>query len=677
MLFSSGDCEAAGNQGMKGGRSSIMDLSLYSDLFLDESREHLDSLNDHLLLLEKDPTKTSVLNEIFRSAHTLKGMAATMRLEKTTALTHEMETALSFLKEGTVAVTPQVIDLLLKCLDNLNLMVDSYAERGTEPDISLQVIDDLRKLEKCAQHHEQPESNDRLPSAAKDVGENMYTTYCLKIELEPGTVMKSVRVFMVFRCLEEFGQIIKCVPPVQDLEEEKFDNCFEIVLLSQNNAEKIKADMEEISEVKSVSLVELDPGRSSSPQQLSAPGKIRAQASKGTEGGQDAEPQNLFNSHHLKTVRVVIDRLDSMMNLAGELVINKTRLQQISADYRLEDLLEAIEQMGRLTNGLQSLVMKLRMMPIKQVFNRFPRMVRDLSHELDKNVELVLEGEETELDRTVLEEIGEPLVHLIRNALDHGIETAAARAKQGKPKEAVLRLAARQEGNNVIIEVEDDGAGMDIAEIRKKAVGRGFLTSQEEELLDDKAVLGVIFQQGFSTNNVIDDISGRGIGMDVVKSKIESLNGAIGIDTKAGKGTKFSISLPLTLAIVQALLVTVGEEQYAIPIHSIEQTAFLYPEHIKTIQNQEVMLLREKVIPIVRIARLFDVPDLQKNEELFVVIVRKGEQRWGLVVDQLVGQQEIVIKPLGNLLSGIPGIAGATILGNGQVSIILDVNSLV
>ena len=643
-----------------------MDLSLYSDLFLDESREHLDSLNDHLLLLEKDPTKTSVLNEIFRSAHTLKGMAATMRLEKTTALTHEMETALSLLKEGTVAVTPQVIDLLLKCLDNLHLMVDSYAERGKEPDISLQVIDELRKLGKGGQHHEKPESNDPLPSMAKDVGENMHTTYRLKIELEPGTVMKSVRVFMVFRCLEQFGEIIKCVPPVQDLEEEKFDNCFEIVLLSQNNAEKIKADMEEISEVKSVSLTELDPDRSSSPRQESAQGKSREQMG-----------ESFFSSQHLKTVRVAIDRLDSLMNLAGELVINKTRLQKISADYRLEDLLEAIEQMGRLTNSLQSLVMKLRMMPIKQVFNRFPRMVRDLSHELDKNVELVLEGEETELDRTVLDEIGEPLVHLIRNALDHGIETAAVRAGQGKPKEAVLRLAARQEGNNVIIEVEDDGAGMDIAEIRKKAVSNGFLTSQEEKLLDDKAVLGVIFQQGFSTNNVIDDLSGRGIGMDVVKSKIESLNGAIGIDTKAGKGTKFSISLPLTLAIVQALLVTVGEEQYAIPLHSIEQTAFLYPEHIKTIQNQEVMLLREKVIPIVRIARLFDVPDLPKNEELFVVIVRKGEQRWGLVVDQLVGQQEIVIKPLGNLLSGIPGIAGATILGNGQVSIILDVNSLV
>ena len=369
--------------------------------------------------------------------------------------------------------------------------------------------------------------------------------------------------------------------------------------------------------------------------------------------------------------------MDSMLNLVGELVINKTRLEQIGADSQMTDLHEVIEQIGCLTTDLQSLVMKVRMVPIRQVFNRFPRMVRDLSHELNKNVEMILEGEETELDRTVIDEIGDPLVHLIRNALDHGIETQEQRVKEGKPERAVLRLAARQEGNNVIIEVEDDGAGIDIAEIRKQAVSKGFFTLQEGELLDDKTLLDVIFRQGFSTNDTVDDISGRGVGMDVVKSKIESLNGTIDIETERGKGTKVNISLPLTLAIIQALLVTVGDEQYAIPLHSIDETTSLFPEQIKTIRNQEVMFLREMILPLVRVDRLLDVPSANQSKELFVVVVHKGEQRWGLVVDTLVGQQEIVIKPLGNLLSGIPGVAGATILGNGQVSIILDVNSLV
>lgn len=661
-----------------------MDLSQYMELFLAESDEHLENINDHLLLLEKEPTNTRVLNEIFRSAHTLKGMAATMRLERITALTHEMETALTLLKEGMVAVTPQVIDLLLKCLDSLNAMMGGLMDSGKEPDISLEIIERLRELggERPAISEESPhnpelELNDYEISVLEAARKSKHTTFHLKIELDPGTVMKSVRAFMVFRCLEEFGQIIKCIPPVQDLEEENFENCFEVLLISQDEAGKIKAALEGISEVTVAALAELDPRQVFFSQQDSKQGKVQVHKTTSTADSKCAELHSSFSALHLKTVRVDIDRLDSMMNLVGELVINKTRLEQIGADYHVTDLLEAIEQMGRLTTGLQSLVMKVRMVPIRQVFNRFPRMVRDLSHDLNKNIEMILEGEETELDRTVIDEIGDPLVHLIRNALDHGIETHEERAEKGKPEKAVLRLAARQEGNNVIIEVEDDGAGIDIAEIRKQAVSRGFLTPQEGELLDDKAVLGVIFRQGFSTNKEVDDISGRGIGMDVVKSKIESLNGTIDIETKPGRGTKVTISLPLTLAIIQALLVTVGEEQYAIPLHSIDETTFLFPEQIKTVHNQEVMFLREMILPLVRLNQLLDVPRVKKNKELFVVVVRKGEQRWGLVVDQLVGQQEIVIKPLGNLLAGIPGVAGATILGNGQVSIILDVNSLV
>ncbi len=653
-----------------------MDLSRYMDIFVAESQEHLDNLNKNLLLLEKNPDNKSVLNEIFRSAHTLKGMAATMGLERMAELTHEMETVLTFLKEGKIVVKQDIIDLLLSCLDDLNAMIRSFVKEGKEPCIDQGLIDALRNLSECGsdQSQEQTKSsyfefNEYELSVLEASKESNYMSYHIKIELAEGTVMKSARAFMVFRCLEDFGQIIKCIPPVQDLEEEKFDNSFEIFLITLEDAEKITTALNSISEVKVASITEVNIERSLS----SITPAVHSQKD-------DSEAENFIISSkalHLKTVRVDIDRLDDMMNLVGELVINKTRLEQIASGYRMSEMEEAIEQMGRLTTDLQSLVMKVRMVPIRQVFDRFPRMVRDISHSLHKDVELVIEGEQTELDRTVIDEIGEPLVHLIRNALDHGIEPPDVRAAVDKPRTALLRLAARQEGNNVIIEVEDDGEGIDINDIRKQAINKGFVDPREGELLDDKAVLNIIFEQGFSTNNTVNDISGRGIGMDVVKAKIESLNGTIDIETEKGKGTKVIINLPLTLAIIQALLVKVGEEQYAIPLHSIDETTFLIPEQIKMVQNYEVFLLRDMVLPLIRGSRLLEVPTAdQKNSEEFVVVVHKGKQRLGLVVDQLVGQQEIVIKPLGNLLAGIPGIAGATILGNGQVATILDVNSL-
>ncbi len=653
-----------------------MDLSRYMDIFVAESQEHLDNLNKNLLLLEKNPDNKSVLNEIFRSAHTLKGMAATMGLERMAELTHEMETVLTFLKEGKIVVKQDIIDLLLSCLDDLNAMIRSFVKEGKEPCIAQGLIDALRNLSECGsdQSQEQTKSsyfefNEYELSVLEASKESNYMSYHIKIELAEGTVMKSARAFMVFRCLEDFGQIIKCIPPVQDLEEEKFDNSFEIFLITLEDAEKITTALNSISEVKVASITEINIERSLS----SITPAVHSQKD-------DSEAENFIISSkalHLKTVRVDIDRLDDMMNLVGELVINKTRLEQIASGYRMSEMEEAIEQMGRLTTDLQSLVMKVRMVPIRQVFDRFPRMVRDISHSLHKDVELVIEGEQTELDRTVIDEIGEPLVHLIRNALDHGIEPPDVRAAVDKPRTALLRLAARQEGNNVIIEVEDDGEGIDINDIRKQAINKGFVDPREGELLDDKAVLNIIFEQGFSTNNTVNDISGRGIGMDVVKAKIESLNGTIDIETEKGKGTKVIINLPLTLAIIQALLVKVGEEQYAIPLHSIDETTFLIPEQIKMVQNYEVFLLRDMVLPLIRGSRLLEVPTAdQKNSEEFVVVVHKGKQRLGLVVDQLVGQQEIVIKPLGNLLAGIPGIAGATILGNGQVATILDVNSL-
>ncbi|MDH7576740.1 MAG: chemotaxis protein CheA [Bacillota bacterium] len=659
-----------------------MDLSQYMDLFLAEAKEHLESLNENLLKLEENPADHEVLNEIFRSAHTLKGMAATMGFEQITELTHEMENALTLLKEGKLYVTPEVIDVLLRCLDALDVMMKDLRNSGEQPFPYQPLLGKLQDLSKLSwSKSDLPSHAEQLPpkplefneyeiSVLKAAENSKYRVYHIKIGLSPDTIMKSVRAFMVFRSLEEYGQIIKCQPPVQDLEEEQFEDSFEVVFVSQAPPETISQALEKIAEVRVLALQELNTKKLENQQIGSHQDKIESPGNRAPSFSSGA-------GRTLRTVRVDIERLDNLMNLVGELVINKTRLEQIGLTHRITDLLEAIEQMGRLTTDLQSLVMKVRMVPIEQVFNRFPRMVRDLAREMGKDVQFIMEGKETELDRTVIDEIGDPLVHLIRNAIDHGIESPEERVQAGKEKTAYLRLAAYHEGNNVIIEVEDDGRGIDIEKVRTQAINKGFFTEKEREYLDDNALLKVIFQPGFSTADVVTDISGRGVGLDVVKSKIESLNGSIEVETKKKMGTKVKISLPLTLAIIQALLVSVGHEQYAIPLSSIDETTFVLPEQIKTVQNQEVMVLRGIVLPLVRLQRVLEVSmTTSENEELYVVVVRKGEHRIGLVVDLLVGQQDIVIKSLGKLLTGIPGIAGATILGNGEVSLILDVNTL-
>jgi two-component system chemotaxis sensor kinase CheA len=655
-----------------------VDLTQYLDLFLAEAREHLESLSEHLLRLEKDPENKEIVKEIFRSAHTLKGMAATMGFEQITEVTHEMENALSLLKEGKIRVTPEVIDVLLRCVDLLEVMVRDLKEGKSESRFFQDLLEELQQLSSFAVESPQ-EVSSTIPSGLEfneyDVSviqaaeESGYKAYYLKIGLAPGTVMKSVRAFMVFHNLEEIGQIVKCYPSAQDLEEERFEDEFEVVLLTQVSRERVSEVIGKISEVRVLALEELK-----SSELISKP-ELKKEVSQ--EPTKDSF-RDFSGLRTLRTVRVDIERLDNLMNLVGELVINKTRLEQIGVTHRISELVEAVEQMGRLTSDLQSIVMKVRMVPVEHVFNRFPRMVRDLAREMGKEVEFVVEGKETELDRTVIDEIGEPLVHLLRNALDHGIETPEERIKKGKPPVGLLRLEARHEGNNVVIEVEDDGRGIDVEKVRKKAIAMGLLSEKEKEesYLDEKALLNLIFQPGFSTADEVTDVSGRGVGMDVVKSKIESLNGTIEIETRKDLGTKVKVTLPLTLAIIQALLVNVGSEQYAIPLSSIDETTSVTPDQIKTVQNKEVMFLRGMVLPLVRLHDLLAVEDVPENEEMYVVVARKGERQVGLVVDSLAGQQEIVIKSLGKFLEGIPGIAGATILGNGQVALIIDVNSL-
>lgn len=668
-----------------------MDTNQYMGMFLEESREHLQTLNSCLLELENDPENLSVLDEIFRSAHTIKGMSATMGFTTIAELTHEMENILDLLRKSQLKATHEIVDTVFKCVDTLEQLVENVASGNNAPlDIKplverltmlakgepVSLIEEKKPVESSTLTLNETEA--LMVKTAKGTGMQAFE---IVVSLRQGCLLKSARAYMVISALEELGEVIKAIPSTEDLEKEKFDHSFEVLLLTAADSDKIQQAILSISEVESAEVLVCEEQSSIKTDKSASPVNSEILADSQGSKVDKVPPQNQVVDKKMKSgqsVRVDIDKLDSLLNLVGELVINKTRLEQIGITHRLTDLVETIEQMDRVTTDLQAVVMKVRMVPVGQVFNRFPRMVRDLSRDLNKEVNLIIQGEETELDRTVIDEIGDPLVHLLRNAIDHGIETPNERQAKGKNAIGEIRLIARHEGNNVIIIVEDDGKGINPDIIKQKAVDKGLISQSDAEKMDSNDAVRLVFLPGFSTADVVTDVSGRGVGMDAVKNKIESLGGMVDVETKLNEGSKFKIRLPLTLAIIQALLVKVCEEIYAIPLGSIDSTINVTPEDIKTIQNQEVILLRGQIIPIIRLANLLEVPRDSDNsqEELFVVIVHMGEHRAGIIVDNLIGQQEIVIKSLGKLLAGIKVIAGATILGNGQVALILDVGAL-
>lgn len=674
-----------------------MDINQYMGMFLEESREHLQTLNRCLLDLEHEPSNLTLLDEIFRSAHTIKGMSATMGFTTIAELTHEMENILDLLRKSELTANEDISDTLFRCVDTLEQLVEKVAAGG-ESDIDIKPL--LAKLSTLAKGEKNSTTvivaaNEKPETSAMEFSDTENTVigsahqqgmcaYEVKVTLRTGCLLKSARAYMVMNALDEMGEVIKSIPSAEDLEKENFDLSFQVVVVTDVEPEKIEQTLLSISEVDEVKVLacamqdklqkispKMEPAAAKSNDKLPVKEKSEERhpapantADKKLKGGQ--------------SVRVDIDKLDTLLNLVGELVINKTRLEQIGLTHRLTDLVETIEQMDRVTTDLQAVVMKVRMVPVGQVFNRFPRMVRDLSRDLNKEVNLIIQGEETELDRTVIDEIGDPLVHLLRNAIDHGVESPSDRQAKGKNPVGEIRLIARHEGNNVIIVVEDDGKGINPDIIKAKAVQKGVITQAEADKMDAAEAVRLVFAAGFSTAETVTDVSGRGVGMDAVKTKIESLGGMVDVETKVNEGSKFKIRLPLTLAIIQALLVKVCEEIYAIPLGSIDSTINIKPADIKTIQSQEVILLRGQIIPIVRLANVLGVPGNSDEiqDDLFVVIVHLGEHRAGIIVDTLIGQQEIVIKSLGKLLAGIKVIAGATILGNGQVALILDVGSL-
>lgn len=692
-----------------------MDVDQYVDIFLDESKEHLQNLNECLLSFENDTGNMDTINEIFRIAHTLKGMSATMGFEGISKLTHKMENVFDGFRSHTLSVTPDIIDVLFEGLDILEEQVKNIEVNGKEGDIDVSSIvgrlDSIERGESISAA-ENPEntskSNEHVASAVgekleipkvdreaiyntiAEFQENGYELYRIDVWISKDSLLKSARAFLIVKNLEEIGEIVYSLPPIQDIEEEKFERSFTLLYISQNTREEVMERITGISEVEEFYVEKYDYNlllssanensennkeeNESEPEAKVSNSVVKKPATQSKEEKSDDK-----KSRNGKVVRVDIERLDNLMNLVSELIIVKTRLEDREISANPQNLTEAIEYLERITTSLHDAVTKVRMVPIERVFNRFPRMVRDLSKDLKKDVDLIMTGEDTEVDRTVIDEIGDPLTHMIRNSIDHGIETPVERIKKGKSEKGTVSLIAYPDGNTVVIEVRDDGAGVNVEKVRDKAIEKGIITAAQAENMEDDKIAELIMEPGFSTADHVSSVSGRGVGLDVVKTKIESLNGIVEIQNKRDKGTSFIIRLPLTLAIIQALMVVVGGEKYAIPLNNTKEITDLNTKDFRLIEGKEVILYRGNTLELTRLSEVFDSKsseeDLQK-EIVTVVIVKKGDKELGIIVDNLIGQQEIVIKSLGSYLSFVKQIAGATILGNGAVALIVDTNSL-
>jgi two-component system chemotaxis sensor kinase CheA len=714
-----------------------MDTSQYLEIFIDESNEHLQSLSDQLMVLEKEPENKDTINEIFRAAHSLKGMAGTMGYKRMQNLTHNMENVFSEIRNDKMKVNGTLVDVLFQCLDALQVYVDNIRNTQDEgTDDNEPIIKELTDFLANgggggeAPKAEAPKSGDKEPAKAEEpqpaatavgadgsilVGDavkmsladfernainealkkNMHA-FLVRVSVDPNCILKAARAFLVFKNLEGHGDIIKSEPSVQDIEDEKFDLDFNISIVTEESGDVVVGIIKDVSEIKDAIIEEIKTPfqEAAAPVEETKPEKKEVAKEESKPATADAKGSTAPAKAAAKapakavgrSVRVDIEKLDVLMNLVSELIIAKNGLVSASAlEQEGKDNVngnqsfhEQIEYLERVTTNLHESVMKVRMMPIESVVSKFPRMIRDLSKKLGKKMELQMTGEETELDRTVIDEIGDPLMHLLRNSADHGLESAEVRAERGKPEVGTVFLNAYQDGNNVVIEVGDDGNGIDVEKVRQKAIEKGTITAEQAEMMTEKEIVDLLFRPSFSTAEKITDVSGRGVGLDVVKSKIEALGGAVEVKTTYGVGSTFIIHLPLTLAIIQALMVHLGDEKYAISLDSIETIEDIPVSEIKYVHAKEVIHLRGTVIPLVRLRDLLDVPgEPVDSENITVVIVRKGDKLAGLVVDSLIGQLEIVIKSLGKYININKMISGATILGDGSVALIIDANTLV
>ena len=749
-----------------------MDVSQYLEIFIDEAKEHLENLNTQIMNLEQDGENPDTINEIFRAAHSLKGMSGTMGFKRMQTLTHDMENVFSEVRNGNIKVSTEMIDVLFRCLDALEEYVSTIQETADEGEndnapLIKAVNDFLVQAESgdvagstdaqsagadsntgsgnaagatsdtsAAQANtESPADAESTNGASAGAGKHKWKeikignversaieeavkegihAYGISVYVQESCLLKAARAFLVFRAMEDLGEVILSVPSVQDIEDERFDKDFSVIYLTEEPLEKVIDAIKNVSEIEDAvgDVVNLTAkadgaatgseaagagaaGAASGAGDAASGAAAGAGAAAGQAGGAAAaagpagaakagaqgQKKAMAKPVVGRTVRVDIEKLDSLMNLVSELIISKNSLVSV-ADSELGTASlafnEQIEYLESVTTSLHESVMKVRMVPIESVVTKFPRMIRDLSKKLDKKMELYMTGEDTELDRTVVDEIGDPLMHLLRNSADHGLESAEVRAKRGKPEVGSIFLNAYQDGNNVVIEVRDDGNGIDVEAVKKKAIEKGKITEEQAALMSEKEAIDLLFQPSFSTAKQVSDVSGRGVGLDVVKSKIESLSGEVEVSTKLGEGSTFTIRLPLTLAIIQTLMVVVGGEKYAISLGSIQTIESIPVSQVKTVQGREVIYLRGNVIPLVRLTDELDIESSNPPEaDLLVLVAKKGDRLAGIVVDEMIGQMEIVIKNMGKFIGKSKYISGATILGNGEVALILDANALI
>lgn len=666
------------------------DNSAYRDLFFEETDSNLEILNEEVLRLEQNPEDTEIIDSIFRSAHTLKGMAATMGYNTMAKLTHSVENVFELFKSKKAKVDTETVSLVFDCLDTLTDIVEALrADESDELDIAnlvsrLENVANQKNTEAASVETTTETKSKEIDLVLSNLEESDFTVinqaeqtdyqaYVITVKVDSDSFMKAARAFLVMNKLEQEGDIIYTEPSADKIEEGDFEDYFKMILLSKLDQSDIKNNILETSEIDEVQIAIFDKTQSlRSAKKVPVEAEVSNKTDKVKDKSQDVSKKEApKKSISKQTIRVDLTRLDQFMNLVSELVIHRTRLEDLSEKEKLLELSEPLTEVGRITTELQELVLQLRMQPFNVVLQRFPRMLRDLANELGKEIQLVTEGEDTELDRTVISEIGEPLIHLLRNSADHGIEMPEEREKLGKPKVGTVKLAAYPEGNRVVVTLSDDGKGLNPEYIRASAEKKGISTAG----LSDEEIQQLIFHPGFSTAAKVTGISGRGVGMDAVKEKISSLNGTIETVSEVGKGTTFKIILPLTLSIIQALLVKTGGETFALPQAIIDKVNRFDEEDAIQVHQGEVYRYKDTTIPITRLTDALDLEDSNYGSP-HIIIVSIGDEKHGLVVDELVQQKEIVIKKLGKELGEMNHFLGATIMGDGSISLILDLTSI-
>lgn len=670
-----------------------MDTSRYADLFLTESQEHLSAINHALLDLERAPESTEPVNALFRAVHTIKGMSATMGYVQVAELAHALETLLDQLRIGSRQVTGEVIDALFTASDTLEVAVGlSVAGRDAEIDVA-GPLERLRALDGGVPGAAAANKSHIATKSAAGAAAAAWTTpapggdgILVRVRIAPDAPLRGVRAFMVVQALRALGTVARMNPPLDELKEEQFGDDFAVRLVTTESPERVTAVVAALGDVAGV-LVESGAaaGARAAPAAADAtpPGLAAIAAGTGGTGGNGSgnggngsanAPTGDTGVRAQRNVRIDLRRLDNLMNLIGELVITRGRLTQLSTALADPALDETVTQASRLISDLQDEIMTSRMVPVWQVFDRFPRLVRDAARTLGKQIEFTIEGKEIELDRSLLDEIGDPVVHLLRNAIDHGIELPDERRAAGKPAEGQLRLEALRDRSAIVIRVTDDGKGIDRDRVLRKAKDAGLVEANRADLSDDE-LIRLISRPGFSTAERITDISGRGVGIDAVQTRVRALGGLVEIRSVPKQGTTVTVRLPLTLAIVRALLARVGDELYALPMTHVNETVELKSAQLRRVKGKEVLVLRDDVLPLLRMRELMGLPPTEHKSQQ-VVVIEIGERRAGLIVDELVGQQEIVVKQFDGVRGGLALFSGATILGDGAPALIVDVSSL-